>query len=331
MSTPAPTANSALKKEDTSPLILQLAERYGMAPKTMIDTVIATVFPDGKATIPQLMMFLQVAAQYKLNPFTKEIYAFPSKGGGVIPIVPIDGWANIVNSHPQYDGVEFVDELAEGKIVSTTCIIYRKDRGHPTKVTEYHDECKRDTEPWKKWPKRMLRHKALIQCARVAFSLAGIYDPDEADRIAEGDIDQRPEVTRPQRVVEGVVVQEAKPASTPEPPQDGGGAATSQEEARVEDNRSSVPSESPSSPTADEVGFKPDQSTKPAGPYASKQRVQKLCAVARAAGISVTDNHEDALHKMLLEKHNISSLNEIPETLYDEVLKAAGGEALKIK
>jgi hypothetical protein len=31
----------------------------------------------------------------------------------------------------------------------------------------------------------MLRHKALIQCARLAFGFAGIYDEDEATRIRD--------------------------------------------------------------------------------------------------------------------------------------------------
>jgi len=31
----------------------------------------------------------------------------------------------------------------------------------------------------------MLRHKALIQCARIAFGFSGIYDEDEAARIVE--------------------------------------------------------------------------------------------------------------------------------------------------
>jgi hypothetical protein len=35
------------------------------------------------------------------------------------------------------------------------------------------------------WPKRMHRHKSLIQGARVAFGFAGIYDEDEAHRIIE--------------------------------------------------------------------------------------------------------------------------------------------------
>ncbi|EIP6782236.1 hypothetical protein LTE40_000211, partial [Escherichia coli] len=30
-----------------------------------------------------------------------------------------------------------------------------------------------------------LRHKAMIQCARLAFGFAGIYDKDEAERIVE--------------------------------------------------------------------------------------------------------------------------------------------------
>jgi hypothetical protein len=31
----------------------------------------------------------------------------------------------------------------------------------------------------------MLRHKVLIQCARVAFGYAGVYDPDEGERIRD--------------------------------------------------------------------------------------------------------------------------------------------------
>ena len=35
---------------------------------------------------------------------------------------------------------------------------------------------------WQKWPRRMLRHKALIQAARVAFGFAGLSDEDEFER-----------------------------------------------------------------------------------------------------------------------------------------------------
>ncbi|WP_208431614.1 recombinase RecT, partial [Bartonella doshiae] len=47
-------------------------------------------------------------------------------------------------------------------------------------------ECAQDnSDPWKKYPARMLRHKATIQCARYAFGFSGIYEEDEAARIHE--------------------------------------------------------------------------------------------------------------------------------------------------
>jgi hypothetical protein len=138
-------------------------------------TLVSTVFKG--ADDVQLVSLLIVANQYKLNPFTKEIYAFPSRGG-IVPIVSIDGWSRIINDNPVCDGIQF-----EQDDESCTCKIYRKDRTHPTIVTEYLSECKGTSEPWKKFPKRMLRHKALIQCARVAFGFSGIFDEDEANRI----------------------------------------------------------------------------------------------------------------------------------------------------
>jgi hypothetical protein len=76
--------------------------------------------------------------------------------------------------------------------VSVTCKLWRKDRSKPVVLTEYLAECFRPTEPWK-MKHRMLRHKTLIQCARYAFGFAGVYDPDEGERIViaqGGDVSQ---------------------------------------------------------------------------------------------------------------------------------------------
>ena len=64
-------------------------------------------------------------------------------------------------------------------------MVYRKDRSRPTKVTEYFAECARATEPWKQFPRRMLRHKAVKEAVRVAFGISGITDEDEARDIAK--------------------------------------------------------------------------------------------------------------------------------------------------
>jgi len=136
-----------------------------------------------QVTDAQMSALLIVANQYGLNPWTKEIYAFPDKGG-IVPVVGVDGWSRIINGNPAFDGMDFIQDDE-----SCTCRIYRKDRSHPVAVTEYMSECKRaNVGPWQSHPKRMLRHKAMIQCARLAFGFAGIYDQDEAERIAERDM-----------------------------------------------------------------------------------------------------------------------------------------------
>ena len=160
-----------------------MAEKFSVDPAKLLETLKQTVFKG--ASNEELMALAVVANTYGLNPFTKELYAFPAKGGGIVPVVSVDGWLRMMNDHPQFDGIEHEDGHDEnGGLVSCTAIIHRKDRSHPTKVTEYLAECFRNTEPWK-MKHRMLRHKATIQCARVAFGFSGIVDEDEGERMRD--------------------------------------------------------------------------------------------------------------------------------------------------
>jgi phage recombination protein Bet len=163
----------------------RMAERFGVDPQEMMATLKATAFK-GQVTDAQMQALMIVADQYGLNPWTKEIYAFPDKGG-IVPVVGVDGWARIINENPAFDGMEFSMDK-DG--TECTCKIYRKDRGHAISATEYMAECKRNTQPWQSHPRRMLRHKAMIQCARLAFGFAGIYDQDEAERIVDKEVSQ---------------------------------------------------------------------------------------------------------------------------------------------
>jgi len=164
----------------------QLAEQFNIPASDDLTSVLKATAFKGNVSDAQMSALLIVASQYKLNPWTKEIYAFPDQNNGIVPVVGVDGWSRIINSHPQFDGMDF-----EQDDEACTCIIYRKDRSHPVKTTEYMSECKRGTKPWQSHPKRMLRHKAMIQCARLAFGYVGIYELDEAERIAEVDITPR--------------------------------------------------------------------------------------------------------------------------------------------
>jgi phage recombination protein Bet len=155
-----------------------MASKFSVEPARLLETLKATLMP--KATNEELLSFVVTANQYGLNPFTREIYAFPARNGGIQPVVSVDGWIRMMNNHASFDGIQFTTEDKDGKPFSVTATIHLKDRTHPVEVTEYFSECSRNTEPWKVNPRRMLRHKALIQCARVAFGFSGITDEEEA-------------------------------------------------------------------------------------------------------------------------------------------------------
>lgn len=129
----------------------------------------------------QFAALVVVANTYNLNPLTKELYAFPGKGGEVVPIVSIDGWLRIINDHPQMDGMD-ESWADDGSWCEVT--IYRKDRSKPIVHREWLEEVKRNTDPWKQHPRRMLKWKTIIQAGRIAFGFGGIHDEDEGAIVA---------------------------------------------------------------------------------------------------------------------------------------------------
>ena len=159
-----------------------MAERCNVEPGKLHSTLKNTVFKG--ASDDELLALVVTANTYQLNPLLKEMYAFPKKGGGITPMVGVDGWLKIANRQPNFDGMN-VEVYGDGKTPThATCEIYLKDRAHSVKVTEYFDECKRNTDPWTQMPRRMMRNKAIIQAIRVAFGIGGIYDDDEAADIS---------------------------------------------------------------------------------------------------------------------------------------------------
>lgn len=113
---------------------------------SLIATLKATAFK-GEVTDAQMTALMVVANQYGLNPWTKEIYAFPDKNNGIIPVVGVDGWARIINDNPQFDGMVFAqsDEMVRMPGANSDapawieCAMYRKDRTRPVIIREYLD------------------------------------------------------------------------------------------------------------------------------------------------------------------------------------------------
>lgn len=218
--TTALTKNETATASKASPLAA-LASRLTVDPNKLLQVMKATVIK-GKATDEEVIAFTIVANTYQLNPLVREIYAFASQQAGVVPIVSVDGWSKIVNRRDDFDGCEFSTvEDDSGKPVSTTCTIWVKDRGRPVSVTEYWSECKRNTPMWATMPRRMLRHKAFIQCARLAFGLGGIYDEDEAKDILRNSQPADPAAPAPTETTEkaaDVIARKRKKADAGEEP-----------------------------------------------------------------------------------------------------------------
>lgn len=172
--------------------LAEMAKRYNVSQGNLMNTLKNTVFKGkngNQVTDEQMVALLIVADQYGLNPFTKEIYAFPGKGNDIVPMVGVDGWLRLINSQPTHKSIEFEygPDMSEKNSIPQwiECTIVRDDRNAPIKVREYFEECFRPTEPWQKMPRRMLRNRSIVQCGRVAYSLVGIYDPDEAEQIID--------------------------------------------------------------------------------------------------------------------------------------------------
>jgi len=201
------SATAIATRSPNTSLVARMAERFGVDAEKFLNTLKATAFKvkDGEVSNEQMMALLVVSEQYGLNPFCKEIYAFPDKKNGIIPVVSVDGWNRIAQSQEAFDGEELKYADGEFKKMDADAkpcpeymevIIHRKDRKHPTVHREYLDECYRPrgkyndgnpmpAGPWQTHTKRMLEWKTRIQGRRIAFGFGGIYDEDEAKRIVE--------------------------------------------------------------------------------------------------------------------------------------------------
>lgn len=91
-----------------------------------------------------------------------------------------------MDSHPQFDGMRLLEsESGHDELpLYFECTIFRRDRKVATSIREYMYEAHTGQGAWLTHPRRMLRHKAMVQCARICFGLGGVYEPDEAARIS---------------------------------------------------------------------------------------------------------------------------------------------------
>ena len=169
-----------IQVQEQKQLSEQLAQEYGMRQDVFLNVIKKTVMPSPNVSNEHIAAFLSLSKSYGLNPLSDAIHAFPNKGG-IKLLIGIDGYIEIANQHKAYEGFELEENHdPDGNLIAVSCRVHRSDRKHSHWIKEYMDECKRNTDPWKNFPKRMLRHKAIMQAVRSSFGLSSLIDVDEA-------------------------------------------------------------------------------------------------------------------------------------------------------
>ncbi len=117
-----------------------------------------------------LLALLRIAREHQLDPLKEEVALALYEDSHWQAYITVEGYSKILNTHPAFDGIIFTqsEELTNGIPLWMECTIYRKDRSNPIMVREYFEEVKGEQAIWQKMPRRMLRHRVMQQCARLA-------------------------------------------------------------------------------------------------------------------------------------------------------------------
>jgi hypothetical protein len=119
-----------------------------------------------------------LADRLGLDPLERDLIALEQRESfpaSVAFMITLDGWVKLLHRHPRFRGLSFeegpVDE--HGFPLWQSCSLYWEGFQCPWVVREWACEHRSLHESWLYHPRRMLRHKALTQCARLALGVGG--------------------------------------------------------------------------------------------------------------------------------------------------------------
>jgi hypothetical protein len=150
-------------------LVTEAANILEIVPQELYDWTQEVLAPEGV-----LQSILTIAKRHQLNPLLGQIDWEQNPEGSYEIYIPIDGWITLIHREKTFQGITF-DQSAKtenGIPYWMECAIYRSDLTHPIRVREYYVELITEHPMWQQMPRRMLRHKTLQQCARLAFGIS---------------------------------------------------------------------------------------------------------------------------------------------------------------
>ncbi len=258
----------------------QLASFLGIEKGMMLETLKAQCFPGKRpdeVSDTQLAAFVSTANVLQVNPLIPGmLYAYPSKNGGVVPILGPDGTFKKLDEHiangklEGFECVVFPEDVTQ-KPTHATATIYRKNAKPATYTALFSEWAVSGSPVWGSKPRHMLWTRAIKQAARQVIH--GL--PMDAEEFAMAEMQNvtpasvapaRPEP--PKRSAKGaaavksnpeVVVEQETAPVTPEPT-----PAPAPEASKAETPAASAPEPVTPAPAASEPAPTPAPAPEPA-------------------------------------------------------------------
>ncbi len=133
------------------------------------------------ATDNEFLVMMELANRYQLDPFSKQIWLVKYGDSPAQIFCGRDGYLAIAHRSGVFDGMDAgADKDPEGQLYGW-CKVWRKDMSHPFEVRVYASEYSTGKNLWKDKPRTMIQKVAEAHALRRAFSISGLYSPEEID------------------------------------------------------------------------------------------------------------------------------------------------------
>ena len=141
--------------------------------------LIRDMFAKG-ATDNEFGVMIELASRYQLDPFSRQIWLVKYGDNPAQIFAGRDGYLAVAHRSGQFDGMES-GTRKDGDALVGWCKVYRRDMSHPFEIEVHASEYSTGRNLWKDKPRTMIQKVAEAQCLRRAFSISGLYSPEEID------------------------------------------------------------------------------------------------------------------------------------------------------
>jgi phage recombination protein Bet len=125
-------------------------------------------------------VMIELARKYQLDPFARQIWLVKYGDSPAQIFCGRDGYLAIAHRSGQFDGIQSGSRIEDNELIGW-CRVHRKDMSHPFEVEVYASEYSTGKNLWRDKPRTMIQKVAEAHALRRAFSISGLYSPEEID------------------------------------------------------------------------------------------------------------------------------------------------------